>query len=268
MDRGPATLPPMKSRDEARPRGRSVAAVERAIAAIEALSTEPEGLGVNELARRIEVNPSSASRLLATLETGGLVARTASGRYQLGLRFLTLSDLVMTRLDVRELARPHLRGLVDAYGETTTLSIPTGGEAVTVDFVPGSSSVVSMARVGRPNPLHATAIGKAMLAFGDDVAVPPDRRLMAFTPLTITDRARLGEVVDQVREAGWAEAVGEREVDLAALAAPVRGAAGTLVAIIGVQGPLGRMSTERRQEILPLLLDASAALSSELGGTE
>ncbi|MGD9734425.1 MAG: IclR family transcriptional regulator [Solirubrobacterales bacterium] len=245
---------------------RAVAAVGRAMAAIEALSTAPEGLGVNELARAIEVNPSSASRLLATLEGGGLVARDGSGKYRLGLRFLTLSDRVMARLDVRELARPYLHRLVEASGETTTLSIPTGGEAVTVDFVPGKSSVVSMARVGRPNPLHATAIGKTMLAFDPGARIPPARELTAFTERTITDPAALRAAVERVREAGWAESVGEREEDLAALAAPVAGVAGELVAIVGMQGPLGRMSAERRNEMRPALLDAAAALSRELGG--
>jgi DNA-binding IclR family transcriptional regulator len=245
---------------------RTVAAVGRAIEALEALADAPDGLGVNELARRIEVNPSSASRLLATLESGGLVARTGGGKFQLGLRFLTLSDRVMARLDVRELARPYLHALVEASGETATLSIPTGGEAVTVDFVPGSSSVVSMARVGRPNPLHATAIGKTMLAFAPGAELPPSRRLTAFTPRTVTDPTELARVVAQVLKAGWAESVGEREEDLAALAAPVPGAAGELVAIVGLQGPLGRMTAKRRAEMLPSLLEAAGGVSAELGG--
>lgn len=266
-ERAPATtLSPMEQGPAGGSGKRAVAAVSRAIAAIEALSTAPEGLGVNELARAIEVNPSSASRLLATLEGGGLVARGANGKYRLGLRFLTLSDRVMARLDVRELARPYLHRLVEESGETTTLSIPTGGEAVTVDFVPGKASVVSMARVGRPNPLHATAIGKTMLAFGPGAEIPPARELAVFTDRTITDPRALREAVERVREAGWAESVGEREEDLAALAAPVAGAAGELVAIVGMQGPLARMTAGRRAEMRPSLLESAAALSRELGG--
>lgn len=244
---------------------RPVAAVGRAIAALEALGDEPSGLGVNELARRIGVNPSSASRLLATLEDGGLVARQPSGRYQLGLRFVTLADRVLARLDVRDLARPHLHALVARTGETATLSLPTGEEAVTVDFVPGTSSVVSMARVGRPNTLHATAIGKTMLAFGAAAVLPPADQLSALTAKTIVDRDMLALTISRVRERGWAESVGEREDDLAALAAPVRGIDGGLAAVLGLQGPLARMADERRAEMLPLLLDAAAQLSRELG---
>lgn len=246
---------------------RPVGSVGRAIDALEALAAAPDGLGVNELARQIGVNPSSASRLLATLEDGGLTARQPNGRFQLGLRFVTLADRALARLDVRELARPYLQGLVEATGETATLSIPAGGEAVTVDFVPGTSSVVSMARVGRPNPLHATAIGKTMLAFGTVSALPPAERLTAFTDATLTSRDALAVAVGQVQATGWAEAVGERETDLAALAAPVRGAGDELAAIVGLQGPLARMTDARRREMLPLLLDAAGQLSRQLGAS-
>jgi IclR family acetate operon transcriptional repressor len=245
--------------------GQTVGSVTRAIAAIDALAAAPEGLGVNELARRIEVNPSTASRLLATLEQGGLVRREASGRFALGLRLLALADRVLTRLDLRELARPHLHALVERTGETATLSVPTAGEAVTVDFVPGKSSIVSMARVGRPNALHATAIGKTMLAFGPEARIPPAAALTRFTERSIRKVSELERVVEQTRRTGWAEAVAEREDDLAALAAPIRGANGQLVAIVGLQGPLARMSNARRLEVLPFVLEAAQAISRELG---
>jgi IclR family acetate operon transcriptional repressor len=248
-----------------RANNRFVASVGRAIAVVDALSEAPDGLGVNELARQIGVNPSSASRLLATLEQGGLATRGADGRFQLGLRFLALADRVLTRLDVRELARPYLHALVDRTGETATLSVPTAGEAVTVDFVPGKSSVVSMATVGRPNPLHATAIGKTMLAFGDGVELPTAAARTAFTEHSIQSAGELERAVESTREAGWGEAVAERESDLAAIAAPVNGAAGQMVAIIGLQGPLARMGAARRRELLPHLLDAAHRLSRELG---
>src|SRR5829696_989500 len=103
-------------------------------------SGRPVGSGVNALARRIEVNPSSASRLLATLERGGLVEREPGGPYRLGLHLVALADRVLARIDVRDVARPQLRALVERTGETATLSVPGGDEAITVDFVPSGSS--------------------------------------------------------------------------------------------------------------------------------
>ncbi|MGA2013664.1 MAG: IclR family transcriptional regulator, partial [Solirubrobacteraceae bacterium] len=184
---------------------RPVGSVARAVALLDTLAASDAGLGVNELARRIGVNASTASRLLATLQDAGLVARDEGGPYRLGLRLVTLSDRVLVQLDVRALARPLLVGLVKQTGETATLSVPGDGEAITVDFVPSPSSVISMARVGRPSVPHATAAGKVMLAWTGAAARLPSA-LTAFTDRTITDRAALAAELELVRDRGWAEA--------------------------------------------------------------
>src|SRR3954454_16965208 len=93
--------------------GRPVASVARALALLDELGENPDGLGVNELARRIGVNASTASRLLATLEARRMVDRApGGGPYRLGMRLVGRPDAVLARLDVRDLARPHLRELV------------------------------------------------------------------------------------------------------------------------------------------------------------
>ena len=193
---------------------------------------------MNALARRIGVNPSSASRLLATLERGGLVARDPGGPYRLGLHLVALADRVLDSLDVRDLARPHLRALAETTGETVSLSVPDGDQAVTVDFVPGAATVVSMARLGRPSVGHATSTGKVLLAHAP--AAAPATELPAFTDRTITDPRALAAELERVRAQGWAESEGEREPDLNALAAPVFGRGCDLAAILSVQGRRGR----------------------------
>ena len=156
---------------------------------------------------------------------------------------------MLAGLDVRALARPLLARLVaEAIGETAApSSLPGETEAITVDFVPSPSSVVSMARVGRPSVSHATAAGKVMLAFAGGEAAggrPLPESLTAFTARTITDPAVLAAELDTVRATarpGNSEAVGEREADLAALAAPAFGRRSELAAILGVQGPVSRL---------------------------
>jgi DNA-binding IclR family transcriptional regulator len=283
---------------------RSVGSVTRAVALLDVLAASESGLGVNELARRIGVNASTASRLLATLQESGLVTRDAhGGPYRLGLRLLALADRVLAQQDVRTLARPLLIRLVDDTGETATLSLPGDEAAITVDFVPSPSSVSSMARVGRPSVPHATAAGKVMLAFAggtpdaaersgdtDDVgleaaaraveAAQPDplagardqlpkigQPLHSFTERTITDPVSLAAELADVRRWGWAEAAGEREPDLAALAAPVFGRDGELVAILGLQGPVARLPAEKRAALSEPLVAAAAELGAALGGS-
>jgi DNA-binding IclR family transcriptional regulator len=247
-----------------KPAVRHVAAVERSLRLLEELASAGGELGTNELARRTGVNASSVSRLLATLSAGGYVEHVEdSGRYRLGLRLLQLGNVVLVGLDLRELARPHLEELVEHTGETATLSVPGEPDAVTVDFVQSGSSVQSVARLGRPSVAHATAAGKILLAFGD---VPfPSGRLQRFTPRTITDPRKLAAAVEHVRRDGWAEAAGERERDLNAIAAPVLGAEGRLAGIVGLQGPEGRFDREARRLAVEPLLGHTRALSEALG---
>jgi IclR family acetate operon transcriptional repressor len=177
---------------------RHVGAVQRAFAVVDALAEDGRELGTNEIARRTGINPSTVSRLLATLAGAGFVEHVPeSGRYRLGLRLLQLGNAVLARLDLREVARPHLQALAEATGETATLSAPGERDAVTVDFVQSASSVLSVARLGRPSVGHATAVGKVLLAFGQ--GEPPPGPLKRYTSRTITERRTLARELEAVR---------------------------------------------------------------------
>jgi DNA-binding IclR family transcriptional regulator len=240
-----------------------VASVARALLILDELRDSEHGLGVNELARRIDVNASTASRLLATLESAGLVQRDGHGPYRLGLTLVTLANRVLARLDLQALARPLLVHLTDLTGETSTLSMPGEREAITVDSAPSRSSVVSMARLGQPSIAHATAVGKVMLAFGGG-RLPRERDLAPLTTRTITDRAELAAEVRMVRERGYGTVFGERDVDVNAIAAPVFGSTGALAAILGIQGPASRLADPTR--LLGPLAGEAEKLTLALGG--
>jgi DNA-binding IclR family transcriptional regulator len=233
------------------------------VALLEALRDSEGELGVNELARRIGVNPSTASRLLATLESAGFVTREPGGPYRLGMALVTLADRVLARLDLRALARAVLVELMERTGETATLSVPGELEAITVDSVPSRQSVVSMARLGRPSVSYATAVGKVMLAFGGG-RLPRERDLKPLTERTITDRAELASEVRAVRERGHGTVFGEREPDVNAVAAPVFGRAGELVAILGIQAPAIRLPDPLA--VLAVLQEGATSLGLALGG--
>ena len=217
---------------------RPVAVVSRAVAVLDVLAESPRDLGTNEIARHTGMNASSASRMLATLAAGHLVRRAPdTGRYGLGLRLVQLGNAALARVDLRELVRPHLVALMEATGETATLSVPGEDEMMTVDFVQSPSSVRSVAAIGRPSVAHATAIGKIFLSYGGAL---PVEDLRVFTERTVTDRDTLARAVAEARERGYAEALEERESGLNAIAAPVLSGAGDLVAVLGLQGPAQR----------------------------
>jgi DNA-binding IclR family transcriptional regulator len=251
--------PDAKARSSSRP----VTSVARALALLDELSRSENGLSVNELARRIGVHASTASRLLGTLESAGMVDRERQGPYRLGIGLLMLGERVLSRLDLGALARPVLVELMARTGETATLSLPGERQAITVDSVPSRSSVVSMARLGRPSVSHATAVGKVMLAFGGG-PLPRERDLTPLTDRTITDRVTLENEIETVRERGYGMVFGEREADVNAIAAPVWGRSGALAAILGVQGPAARVEEPTR--LLVPLLEGAEAHTRALGG--
>ena len=243
-----------------RPATRQVAAVQRAIAILDELAAAQAELGTNEIARRTGINVSTISRILATLTSGGLVEHvTSTGRYRLGPGVVRLANAA--GLDIRSLVRPHLEELGRRIGETVTLSVPGEHEAFTLDFVQSPLTVRSVAEVGRTSVAHATAVGKVFLAHGGTV---PSGPLKAFTERTIVDQGVLEVEVATIRERGWAQAIGEREDDLNAVAVAVLDRRGKLAAILGVQGPAIRFSPRAMRAAVELLGEQAAQISAAL----
>ena len=198
------------------------------------------------------------SRLLSTLVSDELVSRVeATGYFRLGPRLVELGNAALARVDIRERCHPHLEALTQATGETATLSVPYREGTITVDFVQSPSSVRSVAEMGRPGIAHATATGKIFLAYTD--AVLP-RTLTSYTSKTITDRRALDNQISSIRQRGWAQAIGEREVGLNAIACPVLSPTG-LTAILGVQGPAQRFGPKAMRSAAEELRSHCLALS-------
>jgi DNA-binding IclR family transcriptional regulator len=243
-------------------RARAVGTVQRAIAVLHVLAESPVDLGNTEIARRTGINESTTSRLLATLAGDELVTRVGTtGYFRLGPRLVEFGNAALARVDIRERCRPHLEALTQATGETATLSVPYREGTITVDFVQSPSSVRSVAEVGRPSIAHATATGKVFLAFTDS-ALPAT--LPPHTSRTITDRHELFKQIASVRQRGWAQAFGERELGLNAVAGPILSGS-TLTAILGVQGPAQRFGPRDMRRAADELRNHCLALSSALG---
>ena len=245
------------------PSTRRIGAAERAITVLDTLAEAGE-LGTNEVARRTGMTPSTVSRQLGTLAASGLVERVdATGRYRLGIRVVHLANAVLARLDVREVARPHLVALVEATGETATLSVPGDEDAITVDFVPGTHQIQPVSRLGRPSIAHATSAGKVMLGFSGREL--PDGPFRAYTTRTITDRQALASEIEQCGRA--ATRARRASASRASRRSRRRSAAarGELEAIVALQGPSERFDDDAVETALPLLLERAGAVSRELG---
>ncbi|GAA1779567.1 IclR family transcriptional regulator [Nocardioides hankookensis] len=243
-----------------------VQSVDRALTILEVLARVGEA-GVTEIAGELGVHKSTAFRLVTTLESHRLVEQTTDrGRYRLGVGVLRLAGATTARLDLVQEARPVCRQLAADTGETVNIAVLSESSALYLDQVAGSSALQPHNWVGQHIPLHATSNGKVLLSGLDDDQVKQLLgTLSRYTSTTITKKGKLREELDLVREQGYAVAVDELEEGLTAAAAPIRNAHGDVIASMSVSGPTFRLSQERVESVLPLLVEAAAEVSHRLG---
>ncbi|MGW0480836.1 IclR family transcriptional regulator [Nonomuraea sp. NPDC003214] len=238
----------------------SVQSVDRAIAILEILARDGASR-VTDLAAELDVHKSTAFRLLAALEQGGLVEQSGDrGRYRLGFGVVRLAGAATAQLDLAKESREVCLRLAGELGETVNVAVPRDGFAVNISQVRGPSAISGHNWVGQRTPAHATSSGKVLLAFGA-LALP--EVLDRFTPLTITDARLLG--LAEIRRRGWAFTVEELELGLNAVAAPVRGGDGAVVAAVSVSGPSYRLTPQRLPEVGEVMAGGAREISQRIG---
>ncbi|MEW9547950.1 IclR family transcriptional regulator [Nonomuraea sp. NPDC050783] len=239
----------------------TVQSVDRAIAILEILAREGD-TRVTDLAAELDVHKSTAFRLLAALEQGGLVEQSGDrGRYRLGFGVIRLAGAATAQLDLARESRPVCLRLAEAIGETVNVAVARDGAAVNISQVRGPAAISGHNWVGQRTPSHATSSGKVLLAYG--ALRPPAGELERYTPRTVTRADELD--LARVRERGWACTVEELEVGLNAVAAPVRGGDGSVVAAVSASGPSYRLTPERLPEVAELLVRGAREISQRIG---
>jgi len=219
---------------------------ERVLALLASFEDGRPELSVTEIAESLGVHKSTASRLAATLERTGFLARSGR-RYRLGVEVIRLGTLALRSADIVAAMQPAMEKLSQLTGETINLAVPAGPDILNIAEVP-STYILSCSGgwIGRRTKPHAVANGKVLLAFG---AVPMPSSLERYTDHTITDIAALQAELTAVRRDGFAKAVAELEDGLVAVAAPVFGAGGGCVAALSISGPAYRMPPAELDEL-------------------
>ena len=242
-----------------------IQSVDRALRLLTIVATSADGLGAGEVAARAGINRSTAWKLLATLERHGLVDRDAGGRYIAGVGLVTLAAGA-TWTAVAQRARPILSWLSAATGETAVASVVTGAGITGVSQVDGPSAL-GVRWVGDPLPLTSTSPGKLLLA-----AMAPDALdamlRQPITPMTarsVTDPAVIRRELEVVRRDGIATSIGDHELGVNGVSAPVLDDAGRLIAAVSVTGPDVRLGEARIAQVAPLVRDAAGRLQDALG---
>ncbi|MEU5537325.1 IclR family transcriptional regulator [Streptomyces sp. NPDC020362] len=230
----------------------------RALRLLEEVVGASSPVALQDLADAVGLSKSTAYRLLRVLQEEGYVTRADGGGYRIGARLMGLAAEVMPRADVFAGARPMLRALADLSGETATLHVRAGDEAVLVLGAESDYELRRAARIGSSTPLYRGASGQAILAF------LPDSEITAIMQRA-GEAAHTDEVagaLTSVRTNGYALSQAANHPGLLGIAVPIRTTSQHAAASVAISGPFDRWTARRAVAIVDLLTERCARLAS------
>ena len=266
LARGGRNITPVEQEFQGLP-SHGTAAVDRGADLLVRVLESDRPVALAELVSASGIPKSTASRLLSALERRGLIEQDGErGRLRPRPAILRVAERSMLERNIVELAGPCLDALAEVSGETINLAVPAPLGVEHVAQVDSRHFLGVGQWLGRLVDFHSTANGKVFLAFGRaSITAEP---LAEHTPHTITDPERLRAALEAVRRQGYATAVDELELGLAAMAAPLRGARRDVIAALSISGPTLRMTPERIAELQPILVREADSFSRRLGHRE
>ena len=244
--------------------------VERAAGLLRALAEDHRDLRASELATAAGLGLSTATRLLATLESLDLVERDpVASTYRLGPLALTLGGAAANQSPIYREARQHMQNLAAGLGVGVNLAHRQGDHLQYLYNTEGRQAPRSFTLTGQRNPLHATGLGKCLLV-GLDAdarrALLPAESLTAFTARTLTTHEALDTEIRGVIARGYGTEVEELALGRACVAAPIRDRGNDVVAAVSISGPLSALDLEhRRDELGQTVLELADTISTALG---
>lgn len=248
----------------------TIKSLDRAMEVFEFLSEE-QGKTLSQIADEMGQSPATVYRILVTLETRGLVE--FEGREQLwhiGPRAFIIGAKFLRRTSLVDRARPVMRRLMEQTGETANLGVERGGQVLFLSQVETHASIRAFFPPGTLSQMHASGIGKALLAHmeaGRRNRLLANEQLTEFTDRTITDVDALLEDLLAIRERGYSLDDEERNVGMRCIAAPVFDFNGEAVAGVSVSGPASRVSREETERLARAVTFAARELTLAIGGT-
>ncbi len=257
-----------KKRKRVRESDRQVDTVAKAMTILNCFSTSEPELSLKVLSEKTGLYKSRIMRLCGTLSSQGFLVKTSRATYQLGPRVMILGKIYEKTHDFFSQAGPVLDDLVAEIGESAAIFMREGMRRFCALQRIGPASLRYSVIEGDPLPLHAGAPGKVLLAWAPEELrrhLLETDKLEKFTERTITEREALERELKTVREQGYALSEGEVVSDAVSMAAPVFDHENRVDYAIHLGGPSQRMTGEKREEVLPALLNAARRLSFLMG---
>lgn len=243
-------------------------AVVRALSILKCFDDERPLWTLADLSRTLNLNKTTAFRLLSALESEGFIRRDSNAdTYALGSEMVMLGARAMRSYSLRDVCKPELKSLAENSRETATLEILTGKDVLILDEVRGSHLIGTVQSIGTRWPAFATSTGKSMLAYlsPEQLSAILKGSLPQYTPKTVTDIDRLRKEFAEVKRRGYAIADEALELGFRAVGSPLFQHDGEVVGAISVGGPASRMTLERLPEFGKLVSRLAQQVSTRLG---
>ncbi len=235
----------------------SLRTLERGLDVLDCFCQGETKLSLTEIAARVRLNPSTASRILSTLEKKHYISRNGeTKKYQLGSQILCLISPAAQTFELSSVARPHMRSLFELYNESITLYIALNGQRVCIDRIETTHSLRRVVNIGDRFSLTRGASGKVFLAW-----MPEEQRKALWNADPLIPYDEFG----QIKRQGYAISIGERERGVAAIAAPIFSAGSQIVAALSMAGPTVRLTHGVIEQMIPSVVQTANAISKALG---
>lgn len=231
--------------------------------------SERRSLGVTELAKELQINKSTAFRLLETLKIHNLVEQDEiTSKYRLGIGILNISNKLVNNFDIIAISKSYLYKLVEITQETAHLCIFSSDKVFTLDQVKSSEIMKVSAAIGKAESLHCSAAGKCLLAYRPEKEINKildEIELTPFTQNTITSVEILKDQLKKIRVDGYAVDNEELNLGVRCIATPIYNHMGNVINCLGISGPTIRIRNENIQEYIEKVKKISSIISTRLG---
>ncbi|HHD7242265.1 TPA: DNA-binding transcriptional repressor XynR [Enterobacter cloacae] len=246
-----------------------IQSVERALQILDLFNEQATELKITDISKLMGLSKSTLHSLLKTLQLHGYIDQNPeNGKYRLGMKLVERGHFVVGSIDIRQKAKGWLTELSRRTGQTTHLGILDGREGVYIEKIEGKLAAIAYSRIGRRLPVHATAIGKVLIAWLDETelnALLEGYQYTTYTPSTLASREALMAALAQTREQGYALDSEENEQGVRCVAVPVWNHESRVIAALSLSTLTSRVDDAGLADFREQLQQAGLQLSRALG---
>ncbi len=255
-----------KNTPEKKPTGTQ--AILRAISILRVFTDAQPEWRLSDLVEAVDLNRTTTYRLLTALETTGMVTRDTEGElYRLGSEMIAFGGRALRANPLRKVTHPELKRLSSLTGETVTIDILDGCHTLMLDEVKGQYIIGMMPSIGSRWPVNVSSTGKILLAHLQSTQLESHfpQPMPQLTSKTIVDEKILRELLPGIKDQGFAIASDELEVGYSDMAAPIFQHDGAMKAALTIGGSTNRFTSEKMEELMPMLRETAVRISNRLG---